>query len=346
MNISNYEVRIKLRGEDLPVKDSWIQGGKADPYVVLLKGHGMVQMGTSSCLPVSAITWDQFKVPEPGNYMGDDNESNWVYNGKKFYQKNNLNPEWPTIVAPLSKLCDNCDISKPILIDIWDYDFECPHDDFMGFCLISIFDLFVSCLRKCAIPLQPGKAGHKWGGHLIVDDIQLCQTDSSIDPISPNTLLHLMSVKGDFDKVRFLVGLKSESDPVLETTAQTRSTALHFAVGQPSGGNASVVRILLEAKADVFAKAKADVFAKDGLARNEFSYTPLCLHSLVSRNTDDTAVADMLIQKMVEIDPSSRVRNLICVRAMTLRDRAESYCQRVRLSNRPSCVLPPMDSSK
>jgi hypothetical protein len=276
MKLCNYEVHIKLRGEDLPVKDSWIQGGKADPYVVLLKGHGIVEMGKSSCLSASIL--DEFKVPEPGDYMGDDNESHWVYNGKKHYQKNNLNPEWPTIVAPLSKLCDLGDISKPILIEIWDYDFECPHDDFMGFALISIFDLFVSCIRKCAIPLQPGKAGHKWGGRLFVEDIQLCPRDSSLDPINTSTLLHLMCAAGDLDKVRLLMDLQSESDPVLAKAAKTQSTALHFAVGLPSGCNPSVVRVLLEAKADVFAKTV------DVLAKNEFNYTPLCFHSLVSKN--------------------------------------------------------------
>ncbi len=295
MDLSQYEVHIKLRGEDLPIKDSWIQGGKADPYVVLRKGHGTVQIGKSSC--VSACKLVEFKVPEPGEYMGDDNETNWVYNGKKYYQKNNLNPEWPTIVAPLRNLCDSCDITKPIVIDIWDYDFECPNDDFMGFCMMSIFDLFASCLRKCAIPLQPGKAGHTWSGRLFVDDIQLCPTDPKLDPINLNTLLHLMSAKGDLDKASFLIAFQSVSNPVLATTLKTKSTALHFAIlglGAPEGGNAEVVRILLEAKADVFAKSEEE-------------YTPL---DLLAKTADNTNVADMLIQKMLQIDSSSKVCRL------------------------------------
>jgi hypothetical protein len=271
--------------------------------MALLKGHDVVNMGKSSCL--SANILDEFKVPEPGDYMGDDNDSHWVYNGKKHHQKNNLNPEWPTIVAPLSKLCDLCDISKPILIDIWDYDFECPHDDFMGFALISIFDLCVSCIRKCAIPLQPGKEGHKWGGRLFVEDIQICPTDSSLDPINTSTLLHLMSATGDLDKVRLLIGIQSESNPVLVKTAKSQSTALHFAVGQPSGCNPSIVRVLLDAKADVFAKT-VDIFAQSEFKHT--GHTPLCFHSLLSKTTEDTEVADMLIQKMVEIDPNNKVR--------------------------------------
>jgi hypothetical protein len=100
--LSGYDIHINLRGEDLPIKDSWIPGGKADPYVVLRRGHGIVVSGKSSCL--SASISGEFTLPVPGEYMGDNNESNWVFNGKKDYQKNNLNPEWPMIVAPLSKL--------------------------------------------------------------------------------------------------------------------------------------------------------------------------------------------------------------------------------------------------
>ncbi len=299
MNLSELYFHIKLRGEGLPVKDSWIQGGKADPYVVLRKGHGIVQIGKSSCFSGSIL--EEIKVPEPGVYMGDANESNWVYNGKKNYQKNNLNPEWPTIVAPLKMLCDGCDISKPIVIDIWDYDFECPNDDFMGFCLMSIFDLFLSYHQKCAIPLQPGMAGHKWGGALFVEDIQLCPTyfskyagQSKLDTITPTTLLHLLSAKGDIDKVRLLIGLCVDPNPVFEYTAQTKSTALHFAIlslGEPEGGNAGVIRVLVEAKADVSA------MTQDNL-------TPL---SLLAKTADDSDVFCMLIQKMIELDSSSEV---------------------------------------
>jgi hypothetical protein len=299
MNLSEHYFHIKLRGEDFPVKDSWIQGGKADPYVVLRKGHGIVQIGKSSCL--SGIILDEFKVPEPGVYMGDANESNWVYNGKKNYQKNNLNPEWPTIVAPLNKLCDGCDISKPIVIDIWDYDFECPNDDFMGFCLMSIFDLFLSCLQKCPIPLQPGMAGHKWGGRLFVEDIQLCPTyfypdaaKSKLDTITPNFLLHLMSAKGDIDKVRLLTGLHIEPNPVFEHTARTKSTALHFAIlnlGEPKGGDAGVIRFLVEAKADVFAKT-------------EDNSSPL---TLLAKTADDLDVFGLLIQRTIEVNSNREV---------------------------------------
>jgi hypothetical protein len=91
----------------------------------------------------------------------------------------------------------------------------------MGFCFMSIFDLFVSCLHKCAISLQPGKAGHKWGGRLFVEDIQFSTTDTKLDPITPNVLLHLMVAKEDFNKVRYLIDQQFEPKPVLERTART-----------------------------------------------------------------------------------------------------------------------------
>ena len=96
--------------------------------------------------------------------MGEENSEFWVYDGKANHQKNTLEPDWPEIVVPLDRLCDDSDLTKPIVIDIWDYDFECPHDDFMGFVMLPIVDLFVSRLKNHPIPLQPGQAGHSWGG--------------------------------------------------------------------------------------------------------------------------------------------------------------------------------------
>jgi hypothetical protein len=45
----------------------------------------------------------------------------------------------------------------------------------MGYCVLSIFDLIKANLLKEGIPLQPGKAGHKWGGFLFVDEIKLLE---------------------------------------------------------------------------------------------------------------------------------------------------------------------------
>jgi hypothetical protein len=301
-----YDVHIQLRGENLPIKDSWIQGGKADPYVVLRKGHGEVRLGQSSCL--SAVIWEQIEVPKPGEYMGEENTASWVYNGKNQYQKNTLDPKWPTIIVPLYNLCDNCDFTKPIVIDIWDYDFECPHDDFMGFCHISIYEIFIAFLEKKTIPLQPGKEGHKWGGNLIVEGIELIPrgNDSKLDPISPHMILHLVCSSGDADKTQCLLGIQKEL--VHERTAKTNFTPLHFAVADslknsptPSEADqaeakkeenrSEVVRLLLEAKADVFG---SDV-------------SPLSLLAKTSRYNGCLEVGTMLIDRMKTFDAKTTV---------------------------------------
>jgi hypothetical protein len=285
MKLDDYDVHIKLRGEDLPIKDSWIQGGKADPYVVLRKGHGFVPCGKSK--GGSARKLMEFKLPEPGVYMGEENYSTWVYNGKEHYQKNNLNPKWPLIVVPLIELCDGCDITKQIVIDIWDYDFECS-DDFMGFLVLSIFELFVFCLQNRAIPLQPGKKGHKWGGRLFVDEIELDPKSGDSDPITTHTLLHLMASKGDVERVLLLIGLQIQPNPVYARTEWTQATPLHCAVlgsSQEEGRNVEVVRILLDAKADVYAK-------------NLGSHIPL---SLLAKASDDVDIAALLMKKMIDI---------------------------------------------
>jgi hypothetical protein len=185
---AEHDLILKLRGKDLPVKDSWIQGGKADPYLLFFK---------NSC------NIDSLVVPKSGEYMGqvDDKLYRCVYNGKKQYQQNTLDPVWPEITLNVHDLCDGGNIHKPFLINVWDYDFECPNDDFMGFCVLSIFDLIKAYLRKEGIPLQPGTAGHKWGGSLFVDKIKLCPWISTKN----NSILHLIAEKADMDALKLLL---------------------------------------------------------------------------------------------------------------------------------------------
>ena len=183
---------LKLRGKDLPVQDSWMQGGKADPYLSILKNR-------SSNAPLV--------VPKSGEYMGEVDDKNHlcVHYGKKQAQQNTLDPVWPELTIPVRSLCDNGNVYNPFLINIWDYDFECPNDDFMGFCVLTIFDLIKANLRQEGIPLQPGKAGHKWGGFLFVDEIKLhhqYSTWSRTDSINNNSFLNLIVQKGDIQAVR------------------------------------------------------------------------------------------------------------------------------------------------
>jgi hypothetical protein len=106
----------------------------------------------------------------------------------------------PTVIVPLSKLCEGYDVTKSVVVEIWDYDFECPHDFFMGFCYVSIYDMFVACLRKSPISLQPGQAGHPWSGNLFAERIPTEGNDFNLDPISTSTILHLSCAIGDVDK--------------------------------------------------------------------------------------------------------------------------------------------------
>ncbi len=57
-----------------------------------------------------------------------------MHDGKFQYQSNTLNPVWPEMRIQVLDLCNDGNLHKPFLINVWDYDFECPNDDFMGFC--------------------------------------------------------------------------------------------------------------------------------------------------------------------------------------------------------------------
>jgi ankyrin repeat protein len=92
--------------------------------------------------------------------------------------------------------------------------------------------------------------------------------------------------------------LQVEPNPVLGRTAKTLSTALHFAImglGEPNKDNTEVIHLLLEAKANLF-------------AQKENKDTPLCL---LAKTADDLDIADLLIQKMIEIDPKQTVPKIL-----------------------------------
>ena len=136
-------------------------------------------------------------MPVPGQYMGEKTKSCAVYNGSDHHQKNTLNPSWPPVVIAMHDLCDDGEIYKPILIDFWDHDCQCMNDDFMGYCFLSIHDLFRAHNQKKAIPLKPGKEGHKWGGCVHVEDILLREEGFDSDSRSSANLLLLTSQTGE-----------------------------------------------------------------------------------------------------------------------------------------------------
>jgi hypothetical protein len=188
-----FDLLLSLRGKDFPVKDSWIQGGKADPYLVFYKSREATSL----------------VVPKSGEYMGEVDEKVYqcIFDGKKQFQKNTLDPIWPELSLPARDLCDGGKLNFPFLINIWDYDLECPNDDFMGFCVVSILDLIKANLLKEGIPLQPGKAGHKWGGFLFVDEIKIFEKDKSP---GANSFLHILAEGGDIQSVLLLLDWKAD----------------------------------------------------------------------------------------------------------------------------------------
>ena len=193
------DLLLKLRGKDLPVKDTWIQGGKADPYLIFLKNH----------------TGRPLIIPKSGEYMGEFNERIYlcVHDGKKQFQKNTLDPIWPEVSKPALELSDGGVFDSPFIINIWDYDFECPNDDFMGFCVVSILDLIKANLLQEGIPLEPGKAGHKWGGFLFVDEIKMCRKGNWL---SENSFLHLAAEQGAIQAMCKLLEWKADVNAVDE----------------------------------------------------------------------------------------------------------------------------------
>jgi hypothetical protein len=201
-SISEFDYLVlNLRGVDLPVKDSWIQGGKADPYLMFYKNSKN----------------SAFQAPNVGEYMGEVDDKNClcVHNGKDQYQSNTLDPVWPEMRIQVRDLCDGGNLRKPFLINVWDYDFECPNDDFMGFCVVSILDLIKGHVRMEAIPLQPGKAGHKWGGNLFVDRIRIkCHQCAQNDLMS---IVQVVANSGNIPAVCQLLEWNADINTILVT---------------------------------------------------------------------------------------------------------------------------------
>ena len=60
---------------------------------------------------------------------------------------------------------------KSILIDFWDYDGNMMRPDFIGFVVVSPYELVALATGASEkIPLVKGEAGHKWSGALSVTE--------------------------------------------------------------------------------------------------------------------------------------------------------------------------------
>jgi hypothetical protein len=75
MRLEEFDVHM-LRGEDPPIKYYWLQRSKANPYVVLRKGHGFVLCGKSKGVKKRNLM--EFKVPDSEKYIWEEYYSTWV----------------------------------------------------------------------------------------------------------------------------------------------------------------------------------------------------------------------------------------------------------------------------
>jgi len=167
--------------------------------------------------------------------------------------------------------------------------------------MLPIVDLFVSRLKNHPIPLQPGQAGHSWGGQLIIEDIEVLpeKETSQLDPITLNTILHYICAKGDVERTRLILGIGYQPNPVHEKTKNTMATPLHFAacVGDKEEERKAIIKMLLEANADPF-------------ERNKLQMTSLGLLAFTRNNR---CIADMIIDKMAENRSKAQVRIVGCL---------------------------------
>jgi hypothetical protein len=159
---------LKLRGNDLPVKDSGLLGGKSDPFFEIRPAFGAP----------GGITYVSPNKDSRGNdlpkrsYEGKHQTRPFV---KSEVVLNQLNPSWKTILIELNELILNndggftIDLSKKVLIDVWDWDRggDC---DFMCYCEVSLLELIDAVKSKAPLPLLPPPEGHEQNvGRLYVD---------------------------------------------------------------------------------------------------------------------------------------------------------------------------------
>jgi hypothetical protein len=57
----------------------------------------------------------------------------------------------------------------------------------MGYVVISPMEMVEKHVRKEPIPILPGEPGHKWGGSLYVDEIEIALKSSTYWQVRPMT---------------------------------------------------------------------------------------------------------------------------------------------------------------
>lgn len=154
---------LKLRGNDLPIKDEGILGGKSDPYYEIRPAFG-----PGYVTPNHDVNGRPLATRV---YAGKHSDKAFL---KSDVVKNELNPRWKTHLLDLTELCHLngrgglVDLNKRVLIDVWDKDMNA--DDFMCYLEVSLQELVDAAESKAPLYLQAPPEGSKQSvGRLYVD---------------------------------------------------------------------------------------------------------------------------------------------------------------------------------
>ena len=155
---------LKLRGNDLPVKDHGLMGGKSDPFWELRPAFG-----SPGGMPYVSPNKDSRGNDLPKrNYEGKHQTQPFV---KSEVVTNELNPSWQTMLIELNELMEGTvvDLNKSVLIDVWDWD-RGGDSDFMCYREVKLQELMDAAKSKAPLPLMPPPEGHQQNvGRLYVD---------------------------------------------------------------------------------------------------------------------------------------------------------------------------------
>ncbi len=205
--MEGYDMHLKLKGANFPVKDSALMGGKSDPYIRLWTGNPQDLLRLAK--PV-----DEEKHTE---HMGTDRERKvklrgmdssgvrLLYDGIDQVEKNTLDPTFKEIKIRVDDACIDSDVSstsKSILIEFWDYDGVGMRPDFMGFVVVAPCELIKCATKKEKLSLVKGAKGHKWSGTLEIEALTFKKEDSeeSLDKLVES--LGECSLDGDVSDVQ------------------------------------------------------------------------------------------------------------------------------------------------
>ena len=224
-----YEMHLKIKGANFPVKDSVLMGGKADPYIRLWTGDPRDLRRLTKHVDKELHTEHMGTDREGKVKLGEMHSSGFrlLYDGVAEAQKNTLDPNFPTFKVQVDHACIDSDITSPIksiLIEFWDFDGAGMRPDFMGFIVIAPCQL---CLYNYSyqfacdfnvvsspidpssellfggrfggggpIPLVKGAKGHTWSGSVQIENVKLMKGETE----TPSSEIFDLCWKSTFDR--------------------------------------------------------------------------------------------------------------------------------------------------